>query len=115
MKITRLKDPIYQIRVVVVTGEKPEVMEYLKENYKYEYPLTKSGYYLGIQDGEHWLYFEDTSILQIIHECMHLTVGIYKDLGMSLDLSREDEGFAYIATYWVSEVNKVINIKEVKK
>lgn len=106
LHLKRFYDPIYHIKVVAVVGGRNNFQKYLTENYsKEEYGsdiIMYGGAYLGMQDGELWLWVEDPKNWYIIvHECIHLTIDIFKRKGICTDIYMDQEPFAYYHNYWV--------------
>ena len=52
----------------------------------------------------------------LVHECIHLTKGVFEDRGIPLNLKEDDETFAYYHNYWCCKIWKVIkNWKKSRK
>lgn len=104
MKTKEFRDDVYGGIVTALHGTPKEINHWLMEQ---EMDFEVADEYFGVtfshDDGTVSIWINDPQDFRtIVHESIHVAKHLFKNRGISLDLSGEDEHFAYYVDHWAS-------------
>lgn len=110
MKTKIFHEPLYRAKVLLALSTQEEYKKLLWDRYLTTTNLTNENIachvYLDTKDIDTLWIGPESETEDLMHECVHLVTSIFKIRGISCDLEKEDEHFAYYLTYWFSKFKK---------
>lgn len=104
MKTKSFYDNIFHRRVYAVWGTRAELNKWTMKKFKMDIGQDDNynGFHIDITGGKGSIVWLENKkdFYTLMHESVHLVRTIFEQLGITTDLSVEDEMFAYYQIYW---------------